>query len=81
MFHPHGPTIRALLVQALSSTARGYDLLAPTFEYTTFRTPDAIVAPAIAHLGAPSSVTTARRGGAPRGAVLNTLPLERVLGR
>jgi DNA polymerase (family 10) len=27
------------------------------------------------------SVATARRGGAPRGAVLNTLPLEELLGR
>ena len=29
----------------------------------------------------PLSVTTARRGGAPRGDVLNTLSLEEVLGR
>jgi hypothetical protein len=29
MFHPQGPTVWALLVQALSSTVRGYDLLAP----------------------------------------------------
>jgi SAM-dependent methyltransferase len=40
MFHPEGPTFRELAVQALSSTERGYDLLAPKFDYTPFRTPD-----------------------------------------
>ena len=43
MFHPRGPTLRELAVQALSSTERGYDLLAPKFDYTPFRTPDAIL--------------------------------------
>src|SRR5881275_1412415 len=43
MFHPKGPTFWELAVQALSSTQRGYDLLAPKFDYTPFRTPDAIV--------------------------------------
>jgi ubiquinone/menaquinone biosynthesis C-methylase UbiE len=59
MFHPNGPTLRELIVQALSSTERGYDLLAPKFEYTPFRTPEAIVVPAIAHLGSPGSIATA----------------------
>jgi ubiquinone/menaquinone biosynthesis C-methylase UbiE len=40
MFHPQGPTFYELAVQALSSTERGYDLLAPKFDYTPFRTPD-----------------------------------------
>lgn len=40
MFHPHGPTFWELAQQALSSTQRGYDLLAPKFDYTPFRTPD-----------------------------------------
>src|SRR5258708_32838738 len=43
MFHPNGPTFWELAVQALSSTERGYDLLAPKFEYTPFRTPDFIL--------------------------------------
>jgi len=43
MFHPEGPTLRELAVQALSSTERGYDLLAPKFDHTPFRTPDAIL--------------------------------------
>lgn len=46
MFHPQGPTLRELAVQALSSTERGYDLLAPKFDYTPFRTPDAVLRPA-----------------------------------
>jgi ubiquinone/menaquinone biosynthesis C-methylase UbiE len=40
MFHPNGPTFLELAEQALSSTERGYDLLAPKFDYTPFRTPD-----------------------------------------
>jgi len=39
MFHPDGPSLRDLTVQALSSTRRGYDLLAPKFDLTPFRTP------------------------------------------
>jgi len=40
MFHRNGPTFFELARQALSSTQRGYDLLAPKFDYTPFRTPD-----------------------------------------
>lgn len=43
MFHPNGPTLRELTIQALSSTDRGYDLLAPKFDLTPFRTPDALL--------------------------------------
>ena len=39
MFHAKGPTFWELAVQAMSSTERGYDLLAPKFDYTPFRTP------------------------------------------
>ena len=39
MFHPQGPTFWELARQALSSTQRGYDLLAPKFDFTPFRTP------------------------------------------
>ncbi|RSS82338.1 class I SAM-dependent methyltransferase [Streptomyces sp. WAC06614] len=39
MFTAEGPTVRELAVQALSSTERGYDLLAPRFDHTPFRTP------------------------------------------
>lgn len=39
MFSSEGPTLRGLAVQALSSVERGYDLLAPDFDRTPFRTP------------------------------------------
>ncbi|GGR51778.1 SAM-dependent methyltransferase [Nocardioides luteus] len=39
-----GPTLRELAVQALSSVERGYDLLAPKFDATPFRTPEPFVA-------------------------------------
>lgn len=38
-----GPTVRELAVQALSSTERGYDLLAPKFDRTPYRTPDRVL--------------------------------------
>lgn len=43
MFSPQGPSLRELAIQALSSVERGYDLLAPKFDHTPFRTPDAIL--------------------------------------
>ncbi|WP_128378155.1 class I SAM-dependent DNA methyltransferase [Streptomyces cavernae] len=43
MFSPQGPTLRELAVQALSSVERGYDLLAPKFDHTPFRTPDTLL--------------------------------------
>jgi ubiquinone/menaquinone biosynthesis C-methylase UbiE len=50
LFHPKGPTFFELIRQALSSTERGYDLLAPKFDYTPFRTPDAILRVVREHL-------------------------------
>jgi ubiquinone/menaquinone biosynthesis C-methylase UbiE len=43
VFSPQGPTLRELSVQALSSVERGYDLLAPKFDFTPFRTPESIL--------------------------------------
>lgn len=45
MFHPNGPTFLELARQALSSTRQGYDLLAPKFDLTPFRTPDFLLRP------------------------------------
>jgi ubiquinone/menaquinone biosynthesis C-methylase UbiE len=45
MFDEKGPSFLELARQALSSTTRGYDLLAPKFEYTPFRTPDELLEP------------------------------------
>jgi ubiquinone/menaquinone biosynthesis C-methylase UbiE len=54
MFSPQGPSLRELCVQALSSVERGYDLLAPKFDQTPFRTPESILgatADALCELG------------------------------
>lgn len=59
MFHEKGPTLWELAEQALSSTDRGYDLLAPKFDYTPFRTPDPVLERAAA-IAAEDG--TARRG-------------------
>lgn len=51
MFQPGGPSLYELTRQALSSTRRGYDLIAPRFDATPFRTPDALLTPVARHLG------------------------------
>lgn len=54
MFSRHGPSLRELTVQALSSVERGYDLLAPKFDHTPFRTPKGVLdatAEALSELG------------------------------
>src|SRR5580693_5112919 len=43
MFSPQGPSARELARQALSSVEGGYDLLAPKFDHTSFRTPDDVL--------------------------------------
>jgi ubiquinone/menaquinone biosynthesis C-methylase UbiE len=43
VFSPQGPSLRELAVQALSSVEGGYDLLAPKFDYTPFRTCDGVL--------------------------------------
>jgi SAM-dependent methyltransferase len=43
VFSPEGPSVRELAVQALSSVEGGYDLLAPKFDHTPFRTPDRVL--------------------------------------
>jgi ubiquinone/menaquinone biosynthesis C-methylase UbiE len=43
VFSPGGPSVRELAVQALSSVEGGYDLLAPKFDRTPFRTPDRVL--------------------------------------
>ncbi len=50
MFDPDGPTFWELARQALSSTVHGYDLLAPKFDVTPFRTPDAVLNRARAYI-------------------------------
>jgi SAM-dependent methyltransferase len=43
MFSPDGPSVRELAVQVLSSVERGYDLLAPKFDHTPYRTTDDVL--------------------------------------
>jgi SAM-dependent methyltransferase len=43
MFSPRGPSLRELARQALSSVEGGYDLLAPKFDHTSFRTCDDVL--------------------------------------
>jgi len=59
MFHPQGPTFWELARQALSSTERGYDLLAPKFDYTPFRTPDSLLEFVAPLIGPPQSIDSA----------------------
>jgi SAM-dependent methyltransferase len=83
MFHPQGPTFFELARQALSSTERGYDLLAPKFDYTPFRTPDWILQRTAPHLGGPRSIGSALDLCCGTGAAMQMLrPLcrERVVG-
>ncbi|HEY1001061.1 MAG TPA: class I SAM-dependent methyltransferase [Streptosporangiaceae bacterium] len=43
MFSTRGPSVRELAMQALSSVEGGYDMLAPKFDHTPFRTPDGML--------------------------------------
>lgn len=83
MFHPQGPTLWELTVQALSSTERGYDLLAPKFDYTPFRTPDEVlqrVADDIRPLGPFSACLDICCGTGAAMRIFRPLCRERVLG-
>lgn len=61
MFTAQGPTLRELAAQALSSIEHGYDLLAPKFDRTPFRTSDRLL----------DAVTAALRPLGPFGAGLD----------
>ncbi|MGI8978133.1 MAG: class I SAM-dependent methyltransferase [Pirellulaceae bacterium] len=83
MFHPQGPTFWELARQALSSTERGYDLLAPKFDLTPFRTPDEILDGMAKVLGPPKSIDDALDIACGTGAAIRILrPLcrRRVVG-
>lgn len=83
MFHPKGPSVLELVRQGLQSVERGYDLLAPKFEYTPFRTPEPVVAASLLLAGADRSVASALDVCCGTGAAMRHLrPLcrERVVG-
>lgn len=73
MFHPKGPSFLELAEQALSSTDHGYDLLAPKFDYTPFRTPDQVIEETTAHIGPAQSVEDALDLACGTGAALRFL--------
>jgi cyclopropane fatty-acyl-phospholipid synthase-like methyltransferase len=82
MFDEKGPSFFELAEQALSSTTKGYDLLAPKFEYTPFRTPDEMLEP-MADLAAEETVRSALDVCCGTGAVMgHLLPVceERLVG-
>ena len=70
MFAEGGPTLRELAEQALSSTDRGYDLLAPKFDLTPFRTPDEVLRVAAEHTRTGGSVDRALDLGCGTGAAM-----------
>jgi len=83
MFDPRGPTFWELAQQCLSSTERGYDLLAPKFDYTPFRTPDEVLAGLARYLGPPRSIDSALDVCCGTGAairILRSLCRQRVVG-
>ncbi|WP_309889908.1 class I SAM-dependent methyltransferase [Archangium sp.] len=83
MFHPKGPSFAELVRQSLCSVEGGYDLLAPKFEYTPFRTPDRVVKATLEAAGAPGSVESGLDVCCGTGAALRLLrPLcrRRVVG-
>jgi len=83
VFHPRGPSLAELLRQAWSSTQQGYDLLAPKFDYTPFRTPETILRDVLPAIGEPGSVGSALDLCCGTGAALRAVqPLcrERVVG-
>jgi ubiquinone/menaquinone biosynthesis C-methylase UbiE len=83
VFDPEGPTFLELMRQALASTERGYDLLAPKFDRTPFRTPDPVCAALARLVGDPRSIRSALDVCCGTGAVMRHLrPLctERVVG-
>ena len=83
MFDPRGPTLLELAEQALASTRRGYDLLAPKFDWTPFRTPQWLLDAVAPHLGEPGSIGSSIDLCCGTGAalpMLRTLCRDRVVG-
>jgi len=83
MFDKDGPTFVELMKQALSSTERGYDMIASKFDRTPFRTPDEVLAVMAKEIGEPGSIDSALDVCCGTGAAMRHLrPLcrERVVG-
>lgn len=59
MFHPNGPKLFELVRAAFSPLEKGYDLIAPKFDYTPFRTPDFVLSAIAPHIGKAESIGAA----------------------
>jgi SAM-dependent methyltransferase len=81
MFEKDGPTFMELMKQAFSSTKAGYDLLAPKFDKTPFRTPDVVVERAVELIGEPVKASLDLCSGTGAGLVaLRKKTTERLVG-
>ncbi len=83
MYHPEGPAFLELMRQALVSTERGYDLIAPKFDHTPFRTPEPVLDAMISEISGPRSIGSALDVCCGTGAAmrhLRALCKERVIG-
>lgn len=83
MFEPGGPTFFELTHQALVSTHRGYELLAPKFDHTPFRTPAVLLDPVerfLAHNGPVGDALDVCCGTGAATARLRRLTTGRVVG-
>ncbi|MEO3765019.1 class I SAM-dependent methyltransferase [Streptomyces sp. B5E4] len=83
MFSPEGPTLLELTVQAMSSTERGYDLLAAKFDSSPFRTPDRVLdafAAAVEPLGPFAHGLDVCTGTGAGAGMLRRVCAERVVG-
>ena len=80
MFERGGPTLWELMVQAMSSTERGYDLIARKFDYTPFRTPDPILEAMAKEIGSIGSALDVCCGTGAAMKHLQPLTRERLAG-
>lgn len=80
MFHPKGPTFWEQARQALTSTRRGYDLLAPKFEFTPYRTPAWMLEEVAKQIGEIGSALDVCCGTGAGMRMLRPLARERVVG-
>jgi len=80
VFGKGGPSFSELVQQALSSTERGYDLIAPKFETTPFCTPVEVIERTLADLGAVGSALDLCCGTGVALPLLRELASERVVG-
>ena len=83
MYHKDGPSFAELMKQALSSTQKGYDLIATKFDHTPFRTPDPILEAMTKAIGPERSIGSALDVCCGTGAAMKHLrPLcrDRVVG-